>query len=473
MAEAHAVCKTLGFARAFGAFPRFGGADDLHPIRTRVSCPPDAPDLSACGIQVLSAREVCSSVGVACVAAGTERSDEDMKAADRAIDAWRKQAQMQKQSDSASVPMSNDAACDILDGVPLPFSPEETSRAFVFVDRISAEYAKMDAALRARLCGDLELQRFLVSMVERGLRWNALGMDMSTLSRNATLDELALLRDVYTSHNPHALIHDNLDQPQRQRDGTETCPDDGTALDDARDRAMFDALQANGIVHVDDFGLTDQELSALSKDAEALFDGEMIPNASVSITSGGLVATARFPLPQIDDLLLRNASIRGVINAYLGNAMLDGYKVTKLATTNKRGESAYVASRWHHDRTGRRLKMFVYLHDVDCEEGHPTQVASGTNNMLYYRTDSLHASRFRDEYVREHFNVTLGCGKRGSGFIFDTHTVHKGTPEGTHTRTTVIAEFHNVLKCPAVRRLGYQLPCPSGDQFMVQRRLEK
>ena len=28
----------------------------------------------------------------------------------------------------------------------------------------------------------------------------------------------------------------------------------------------------------------------------------------------------------------------------------------------------------HFKKMLQRLKMFVYLHDIDCEEGHPTEV---------------------------------------------------------------------------------------------------
>ena len=473
MVEANAVCRTLGFSSAFAAMPRFGGGEDLKSIRARVSCPDDTEVLlSACDIEVPIEDEQCTNVGVACTAAGTDRSDQDMAAVDVAIGKWKEDAEARRTSSDAPSSAAGSADCEILDGVPLPFSLEEASSAFVFVDRISAEYADMDRTLRKRLCGDRELQQKLVSMVDRGLRWNALGMDLSTFAQNATRAELDLVQDLYSSHNPHALIHENLDQPLRYKTH-EVCSQNLEL--DARARDLFLALQADGFVHIDDFGLSDEELSALSQTAEALFRGDSdamaTRNAAISRTSGGLVSTARLPLPQVDRVL-RNATLSRVIDMYLGESVLDGYKVTRLATKTMRDKSAYVASMWHHDRTGRRLKLFLYLHDVDCAEGHPTQVAIGTNNMLYHRTDSLHASRFRDEYVRGRFNVTLICGKRGSGFIFDTHSIHKGTHEGNHSRTTVIAEFHNVLKCPAVRRLGYQLPCPSGDQYMVQRRLE-
>jgi hypothetical protein len=66
---------------------------------------------------------------------------------------------------------------------------------------------------------------------------------------------------------------------------------------------------------------------------------------------------------------------------------MNRYKLTKLSTTSSADVKSYVAARWHHDRAGRRVKLFVYLHDIDCEEGHPTQVAAGTQALSYYRTE--------------------------------------------------------------------------------------
>ena len=43
-------------------------------------------------------------------------------------------------------------------------------------------------------------------------------------------------------------------------------------------------------------------------------------------------------------------------------------------------------------------------------------------------------------------------------------------PQGPldHSRTAVIAEYHEVSKCPLVRELGLQIPCPSGDRVFVK-----
>jgi len=71
--------------------------------------------------------------------------------------------------------------------------------------------------------------------------------------------------------------------------------------------------------------------------------------------------------------------------------------------------------------------------------------------------------------VTENYNLTSGCGKAGGGFLFDTHTIHRGTTEGSQERLTVIVEFHNPRKCAVLDAAGFGLPCPSGDQFLIDR----
>ena len=38
---------------------------------------------------------------------------------------------------------------------------------------------------------------------------------------------------------------------------------------------------------------------------------------------------------------------------------------------------------------------------MDCEEGHPTRVAKGTNGLAYFRTEEMPHTRFTDEYIAE------------------------------------------------------------------------
>jgi len=517
--EAGVVCRSLGFESAFAAFPTFGGADaDAGPLAVNISCDSGSEiDLSECSYSLVNGTsEGCSpgeAVGVACRASGAMKADLEFKTmATDAVAEWIAADARRISSAEENFGVNhnnrkllNHEGCEIHPMVPRPWTSEFAREAFVFYELVEADYAIMDAELVSRLCDptpidDVErgqcateescpqkaatngerLQQVLVDLVSRGLQWNALGMDLTSISPPSSVDsgdpaqvlqdELDLVMDLYLSYNPHASLHNNLDQPLRHSQNP---------MEVEEEDAMFQHLQRDGFLPIDNFGLGEETLQSLAQTAVTVFDPDFESNATVQVssTSGGLVATARLELPAIDALFLPaeatadRGALGRVITKYLGPALLDGYKITKLATSSVDDEKSYVASRWHHDRSGRRLKAFIYLHDCDCDQGHPTQVALATHNMLFYRTDSLHATRFNDDYVNRHFTIAKGCGQRGGGFIFDTHSVHKGTPEGSHERTTVIMEFHNQLKCPAVRVLGLPLPCPSGDQYMRQVKL--
>ena len=85
----------------------------------------------------------------------------------------------------------------------------------------------------------------------------------------------------------------------------------------------------------------------------------------------------------------------------------------------------YWSGYWHHDRCGRRLKAFLFLHDI-LPDGRPTMVANASHRTHYFTYDWLKGSRFADKYIRANYDVVPMTGKRGGGFIFDTNAIHKG-----------------------------------------------
>ena len=84
----------------------------------------------------------------------------------------------------------------------------------------------------------------------------------------------------------------------------------------------------------------------------------------------------------------------------------------------------YVSSMWHHDRCGRRLKLFIFLHDVDLGS-RPTLVAAESHNTLYYtHANPWHLlSRYSDAWVGSNHRVVPMLGNAGGGFIFDTNSL--------------------------------------------------
>ena len=68
-------------------------------------------------------------------------------------------------------------------------------------------------------------------------------------------------------------------------------------------------------------------------------------------------------------------------------------------------------------------------------------------------TQEFPFSRFRDEYVAREYKIVKGCGKRGGGFVFDTHTVHKVSSKSTlvlyllsHQSSKKYKKYKKVLK---------------------------
>jgi len=161
--------------------------------------------------------------------------------------------------------------------------------------------------------------------------------------------------------------------------------------------------------------------------------------------------------------LLEAPAVHRVVTTYLGGtARFDGVSTIYHRAGNISAADSYGSGLWHHDRCGSRLKLFVFLSDVDSDS-HPTQVADGTHNTLYY-SNTVSESRFRNEYVRAHHQVIDLVGRRGGGFLFDTNALHRGkmaAPSAGKARAVVILEFHPHGKIPALWTRGLHAPCPS------------
>ena len=118
----------------------------------------------------------------------------------------------------------------------------------------------------------------------------------------------------------------------------------------------------------------------------------------------------------------------------------------------------YISGFWHHDRCGRRVKAFLFLHDV-AENGRPTLVARGSHRTLYYSYMFMPMSRFSDDYIRESYDAAAMTGAKGGGFIFDTNAAHRGELDGDVPRTVLVAEFIGDAKLEALTEFHYTGPC--------------
>ena len=174
--------------------------------------------------------------------------------------------------------------------------------------------------------------------------------------------------------------------------------------------------------------------------------------------------TSHGDLPALKPLL-NNKTLNRDIRAYLGGGKVryDGHQAQRIHHDLSLRE--YSAIEWHHDHCGRRLKLFIFIENVD-EDSHPTQIAEGTHNTLYYTTGMKKGGRYREQYVKDNHPIKTLTGPRGGGFIFDTNALHRGLREGgvvgKKGRTVVILEFHAHGKVQAMYHRGpWEPPCPS------------
>ncbi|CAH0375772.1 unnamed protein product [Pelagomonas calceolata] len=376
------------------------------------------------------------AVGVACRARGPVR---DTAAAMARIDAW---APLRSARLRAALSVSGEGNATLSE-LTVSIDDIEAARALPF------DGADRRDALRA--------QRRTIEFLERHpraaaalQRLQARGLLEVTpigivLREGTSSDDAELAYEAYLASDPNGDVHFEIDGKRR------LVPSPST-----NDAVL--ALRRDGVARIRDWGvLTD----GIAKKATRSLQGS---RETLSSTSNGRVATARYADKRLERFF---RSINEIASGYLGDAQLSGYKVVHIDTTSSNDTESYVAGLWHHDRVGNRLKAFVFLHDVDCDEGHPTEVAVGSHLLNYYRTDAMGASRFSNDYVRDHYEVAKLCGSKGGGFVVDTHTLHRGAVEGSLPRTVVVGEYHSIGKCAAMDALGLGLPCPSGDQFLV------
>ena len=165
-----------------------------------------------------------------------------------------------------------------------------------------------------------------------------------------------------------------------------------------------------------------------------------------------------------------------MLEAYLGGPVrYDGHVLLSLAP--RLDPAAYLSAHWHHDRCGKRLKVFVFPHHV-TEETKPTLIVPGTHRTWYYAevapVDVV--SRFAPQYVHHvaasrGTRVTPLTGRAGGGFIFDTNALHRGAHGGNRSRTVVVLEFHAHGKVGGLR--GHiDGPCPSTPRVLFDRPMD-
>ena len=205
-------------------------------------------------------------------------------------------------------------------------------------------------------------------------------------------------------------------------------------------------LRDHGWVAIDDWGL---DIDAMREQSQTLL---------ASAPKKSFVSLANPSIPALRPLL-ENRTLAALLESYLGGPVrYEGHVLLHLSM--RVNAHKYFSAMWHHDRCGRRMKVFVFLHDVTAN-GKPTEVADRTHQIWYYLQRGMGCSRFSTSYVTTRHTVVPMTGRAGGGFVFDTNALHRGNIESNATRTVLILEFDAHAKLNTLKAKGHDGPCPS------------
>ena len=351
------------------------------------------------------------------------------------------------------------------------------SAAYIFRDHVTGVLEKRRRKLDAlrRKGGDALIR----DAVGRGLHWNALGAAFprdagdetfakfaQTVVAHQPVDRAMLRHDTLAGRRLTAADHDAM-RSERRRLATVDADQIGATGDDARNSrrrlAAHDAgrLDATGAAIIDDWGLPFETLSRITLAAHAALGREA---RKQNLTTGVVEATL---LPGDVAAWLASPRLQAALDAYLGAKAYVRTRIAALRLTNRLTAPysgaepnllGYPSGFWHHDRFGRRVKAFLFLHDVKAD-GRPTLIAEASHRTHYYEYKDLLQSRFSDEYISSSYDVVPLVGPRGGGFLFNTNTIHKGESAGKRSRTVIIADFMDTRKLDTFKKLRYRGPC--------------
>ena len=295
--------------------------------------------------------------------------------------------------------------------------------------------------------------------VGRGLHWNALGV---AFPRDARDEVFAKFAQTVVAHQPvdRAMLRHDASAGRRL-----TAANADAMRSERRHLAAHDAgrLDATGAAIIDDWGLSFENVTRISLKAHAALGREAAARRQ-NVTTGVVEATL---LPGDVAAWLASPRLKAALDAYLGAKAYVRTRIAALRLTNllrapysgaEPNLLGYPSGFWHHDRCGKRVKAFLFLHEVKAD-GRPTLIAEASHRTHYYEYKDLLQSRFSDEYISSNYDVVQLVGPRGGGFLFDTNTIHKGRSDGKRGRTVIIADFMDTRKLYTFKKLRYRGPC--------------
>lgn len=297
----------------------------------------------------------------------------------------------------------------------------------------------------AKYCGAIS------RLVRDGLKTNNFGMDFSDVVQKRgsswTMDDdIKLAFEMYWGNSwtemNKQLVAVDYELRYRPRDMS-------MFVYGPRDR--FSDFFRNGYVKITDFGVDVDRLREEIRVAKRAQTWEEVLN-------GKNRWAKNMHLRSLDGLM-KNKAILELVSFYMGSdVIINGYQYwhTDALATKER----VTTGDWHHDSCGTRVKIFVYLHDVD-EDRMPTEVAIGSQAHLKYVFGGY--MLFKDQAVHEAWKVDRMMGSAGGGFIFDPNTIHRSYMEGPHRpRDVVVVDISSAVKAD-VGIPNKATPCPRPD----------
>jgi hypothetical protein len=208
---------------------------------------------------------------------------------------------------------------------------------------------------------------------------------------------------------------------------------------DSRLSSLFDS----GFVHLTSLGVP---VDYLAGKASKLF--ATVPQCDPALNTIAIRHPAL--LDEAPQLLLSHTLVNRLVRDYLGpDAIFDKMTLFRIPACSERED---VSGLWHHDRVGRRLKLFVFLHDVDGNT-RPTFYLAGSHQQEY-PTNSYRSSRFTDERKGD-YKIVRFTGRKADAFLFDTNGIHRARYEATtFPRDVLVLEWASRAKGLALARCG-------------------
>ena len=374
------------------------------------------------------------------------------------------------------------------EGLPNPFAPNN-SEAFSFVGRIGQTMLQRSLEKRAARAAQVEPGNGIHTL---GVAWNSLGVSFPEGWDFSAPAMQQVLRPYYLETGDRVqqqttrcmLNYDFCAASRSNRAGSFECS--FRASDDVqrKDKPLLASLQRSGFALLDSnwrFGdILRRNGSRIKKDVTDALDAQEARSIRNRASTSSQVVYVIEDLPSMASLTKALLFKLGpTVQAYMGEDVeLTNFNLMRIPA---KSQGKFTSAGWHHDRCGKRLKVFIFVGRVD-ETTHSTEIAAGSHRTLYYSYSWFHESRVNARFVEEGYNRVRMSGEEGDGFIFDTNTLHRAhvNEHARERRDAIVFEFNHIGKMQTLGNItgipenqaGFRRCIPSGGAS-VRRRLSQ